>query len=247
MNFAWSCTLADLGEYVFTRRRGRRRGDDELALRHLGQRAVRSERRAQRRHVEPRQHHGPGAGRDASPAATRPGSTASGAATRPPSGSTASTTAPGRRARTPWARSSKGGALTTDGAGTIYALRGDGTQAFWAHDVATNTWTAKANTGTNVDGGRRARLPEPQRAEYVYATMGGSTAFKRYNVAHRHLERAGERAERTSRRAARSPRTARTSTSCAATATRSSTATTSPPTPGRRWRPCRSTSAGAAA
>ena len=51
------------------------------------------------------------------------------------------------RARTPSGTVKQGGALTTDGAGTIYALRGDGTQAFWAYDVATDTWTAKANTG----------------------------------------------------------------------------------------------------
>ena len=59
------------------------------------------------------------------------------------------------------------------------------TQAFWADDVATGTWTAKADTGQNVTHRRRARLPEPWRDEEVYATMGGKRAFKRYNVADR--------------------------------------------------------------
>ena len=72
--------------------------------------------------------------------------------------------------------------------------------------------------------------------------MGGSNAFKRYNVATGTLELAGERAEQhqEGRRAhdgrhqhLRPARRQRT---------RSSSATTSSPTPGRPWRPCRSTS-----
>ena len=38
----------------------------------------------------------------------------------------------------------KGGALTTDGVGTIYGLRGGNQQGFWAYDIVSNTWTAKA-------------------------------------------------------------------------------------------------------
>ena len=219
------------------RRRGRRGGDDELARSQLGQRPLRRERRAQRRHLEPREQHGRGAGRDRSPAATRPGSTASAAPTRPPSGSTASTPPPGRRARTPWARSSR---------------------AARSRPTAPERSTASAATGRRRSGPTTSPptpgrpRPTPDRTsteggalvylnvggtEYVYATMGGNKTFKRYNVGRRTPGPRWRTRRRTSRRAARSPPTARTSTSCAATSTRSSSATTSPPTPGRRWRP----------
>ena len=80
----------------------------------------------------------------------------------------------------------QGGALTTDGAGTIYALRGDNSQAFWADDVATGTWTAKADTGENVTTGAGLVYLNRGGIEEVYATMGGQRAFKRYNVASNH-------------------------------------------------------------
>ncbi len=77
----------------------------------------------------------------------------------------------------------QGGALTTDGAGTIYALRGNDSQAFWADDVATGTWTAKADTGQNVTTGGALVYLNSGGTERVYATMGGQRVFKRYNVA----------------------------------------------------------------
>ncbi|MCX7668613.1 MAG: hypothetical protein N2439_00885, partial [Anaerolineae bacterium] len=81
------------------------------------------------------------------------------------------------KANTP-AAIAKGGALTTDGAGTIYALRGGGTQAFYAYNIAAGSWTAKANTGVNVDeGGALVYLNG-----HVYALMGNGTAFRRYDI-----------------------------------------------------------------
>ena len=138
----------------------------------------------ERRHLEPREHHGRGAGRDHHQRLHGRRSTASAAPTRRPSGSTASTPSrlDGARANA-LGTVKQGGALTTDGAGTIYGLRGDGTQAFWAHDVATNTWTAKANTGTNVDEGGALVYLNVGGTEYVFATMGGNKAFRRYDVA----------------------------------------------------------------
>ena len=48
------------------------------------------------------------------------------------------------------------------------------------YDAATSTWTALANTRDERHDRRRARLPERRRDEYVYATMGNGTAFRRY-------------------------------------------------------------------
>ena len=208
--------VAPAGRVRLQRGRRRRGGDHELAGGQLVQRPFRRGRRAERRHLEPGQQHGRGAGRDRSPAATRPGSSPSAGADQ----TTFQKYGIDAAAWTPRANAlgtvNKGGALTTDGAGTIYALRGDGTQAFWADNVATGAWTAKANTGQNVDGGRRARLPE----------LGGrSRSTRRWAATSlQALQRLRPtpgtrcRARRTtSRRAARSPPTAPTSTSCAAT------------------------------
>ena len=46
----------------------------------------------------------------------------------------------------------KGGSLTTDGAGTLYALEGN-SKVFYQYDIVTNTWTSLANTSDNVGEG----------------------------------------------------------------------------------------------
>ncbi len=71
----------------------------------------------------------------------------------------------------------KGGALTSDGAGKVYALRGDKTQAFWVYDVTTNAWTSRANVESNVDeGGALVYLNG-----FVYALTGKEDGFRRYD------------------------------------------------------------------
>ena len=78
----------------------------------------------------------------------------------------------------------KGGALAADGAGTIYELAGNGTQGFSAYAIAGDTWTAKANTGTNVGEGGALVYLNSGTTKYVYALIGGGTkTFKRYDVA----------------------------------------------------------------
>jgi uncharacterized repeat protein (TIGR01451 family) len=77
-----------------------------------------------------------------------------------------------------------GGSLTTDGAGTVYALGGNTTQAFYAYTAATNTWATKASTGTNVGTGGAAVFLNVGGTKYVFAAMGNNTkTFKRYDVA----------------------------------------------------------------
>jgi uncharacterized repeat protein (TIGR01451 family) len=77
----------------------------------------------------------------------------------------------------------KGGALTTNGTGTIFGLAGGGTQTFWSYNIATNTWTARANTGVNVDLGGALVYLNVGGTDYIFATMGNGTGFRRYNVA----------------------------------------------------------------
>ena len=71
-----------------------------------------------------------------------------------------------------------GGALTSNGVDTIYGVPGDKTQNFYSYDAVTNTWTARANTGINMDAGAALVYLDG----FVYATAGNGTAFRRYNV-----------------------------------------------------------------
>ncbi len=78
---------------------------------------------------------------------------------------------------------SKGGALASNGNGIIYGLRGGTQQSFYSYDIATNTWTARANTGANVGEGGALVFLNVAGTDYVYALMGnGTTGFRRYNV-----------------------------------------------------------------
>lgn len=76
----------------------------------------------------------------------------------------------------------KGGALTTNGVGTIFGLRGDGQQTFYSHDIATDAWTTRANTGVAVSEGGALVFLNVGGTDYVYATMGNGTAFRRWAV-----------------------------------------------------------------
>lgn len=75
----------------------------------------------------------------------------------------------------------KGGAMTTDGAGTIYALEGN-SKVFYAYAIATNSWTTLAPTSDNANEGGAVQYLEVSGVKYVYALLGGSNRFRRYNV-----------------------------------------------------------------
>src|SRR5262249_57728860 len=77
----------------------------------------------------------------------------------------------------------KGGALTTDGAGTIYAFVG-GNQSFHGYDIASNTWSSRANTGTNTGEGAALQFLNVGGTDYVYALMGNGNSFRRWTVGH---------------------------------------------------------------
>ncbi len=76
----------------------------------------------------------------------------------------------------------KGGALTKDGAGTLYAFEGN-SKIFFKYDIATNLWTRLADTSNNVIAGGALQYLEVGGVKYVYALLGGSNRFRRYNVA----------------------------------------------------------------
>ena len=71
----------------------------------------------------------------------------------------------------------KGGSLTNDGAGTLYALEGN-SKIFYKYDILTNTWSTLANTSDNANEGGAVQYLNG----YVYAALGGSNRFRRYNV-----------------------------------------------------------------
>ncbi len=75
----------------------------------------------------------------------------------------------------------KGGSLTTDGAGTIYALEGN-SKVFYKYDIATNAWSTLANTSDNANEGGAVQYLNVSGTEYVFATLGGSKRFRRYSV-----------------------------------------------------------------
>ncbi len=77
----------------------------------------------------------------------------------------------------------KGGSLTVDPAThIIYALEGN-SKWFYKYDIATNTWTRLADTAANVNEGGAAQYLSVGGTKYVYALLGGSNLFSRYNVA----------------------------------------------------------------
>lgn len=77
----------------------------------------------------------------------------------------------------------KGGSLTTDGAGTIYALEGN-SKIFYKYTVSSNTWSALANTPHKdpVGEGGAVQYLKVGTVEYVFALYGNSNRFYRYSV-----------------------------------------------------------------
>jgi len=65
----------------------------------------------------------------------------------------------------------KGGALCYDGAGKIYATKGNSTYEFWVYNIAANTWTAKAfvPSGKGLKGGTSITYKDGK----VYLLAGG--------------------------------------------------------------------------
>lgn len=76
----------------------------------------------------------------------------------------------------------KGGSLTTDGAGTIYASEGN-SKVFYKYDILTNTWTRLADSPANFNEGGAIQYLEVGGVKYVYALLGNSNLFYRYNIA----------------------------------------------------------------
>ncbi|MBK7781193.1 MAG: DUF11 domain-containing protein [Ardenticatenia bacterium] len=74
----------------------------------------------------------------------------------------------------------QGGALTTDGV-DIFALEGNNSQNFKQYTISSNAWSSLANTGTNVGKGGAAVYLNTGTA-YIYALMGNGTGFRRYDV-----------------------------------------------------------------
>lgn len=73
----------------------------------------------------------------------------------------------------------QGGSLTTDGVGTIWGTRGNGQKGFWSYNATTNAWTSLTDVTSNVtDGGAVVFLNG-----FVYALTGNGTGFTRYSVA----------------------------------------------------------------
>jgi protocatechuate 3,4-dioxygenase beta subunit len=75
----------------------------------------------------------------------------------------------------------KGGSLTTDGNGRIWALEGN-SKDFYRYDISTNTWTARAETSNNANEGGAVQYLNVGGTEYVYALLGNSNRFRRYSV-----------------------------------------------------------------
>ncbi len=79
-----------------------------------------------------------------------------------------------------------GGAAMAHDRGNLYALRGDGTTAFWRYNIASDTWSS-----TTVSGAPMTQPPHPVsqggamvlRSVRFYVLFGNGSAFGRYNIA----------------------------------------------------------------
>ncbi|HSN74326.1 MAG TPA: SdrD B-like domain-containing protein, partial [Anaerolineae bacterium] len=82
----------------------------------------------------------------------------------------------------------KGGSLTTDGAGTIWALEGN-SKIFYRYNIVTGAWTpatgggSLAQTSDNANEGGALQYLNVGGTEYVFALLGNSNRFRRYAVA----------------------------------------------------------------
>ena len=71
------------------------------------------------------------------------------------------------------------GALSWDGAGTIYVVRGDNKNDFWAYNISTSTWTDLAAAPGNLNAGGAVAYSEGA----VYVLRGANTPeFWKYTV-----------------------------------------------------------------
>ncbi len=79
----------------------------------------------------------------------------------------------------------KGGSMTIDNSqDRIYALEGN-SKVFYTYVTkdATNAWSQLAQTSDNVGEGGAVQFLEVGGVKYVFALLGGSKRFRRYNVA----------------------------------------------------------------
>lgn len=75
----------------------------------------------------------------------------------------------------------KGGSLTTDGAGTIYASEGN-SKWFYKYNNATNIWTRLADSSVNFGEGGSICFLNTGGTAYVYALTGNGNKFSKYNI-----------------------------------------------------------------
>jgi len=87
----------------------------------------------------------------------------------------------------------KGGSLTATGTGVIYGSEGN-SKIFYKYDIPTNTWSRLADVSDNFNEGGSIQYLKlttsvgsggnaTAAGEYVYAMLGNSNRFRRYNVA----------------------------------------------------------------
>ncbi len=81
----------------------------------------------------------------------------------------------------------KGGSLTSDGAGTLYALEGN-SKVFYKYTIASDTWSPASGGGSlaqisaNANEGGSVQYLNVSGTEYVFALLGGGNKFARYSV-----------------------------------------------------------------
>lgn len=80
----------------------------------------------------------------------------------------------------------KGGSLTTDGAGTIYASEGN-SKVFYKYTIdasgtGAGAWTRLGDASANFNEGGGIQYLVVGGVKYVYAVLGNSTLFSRYNI-----------------------------------------------------------------
>jgi uncharacterized repeat protein (TIGR01451 family) len=87
----------------------------------------------------------------------------------------------------------KGGSLTATGTGVIYGSEGN-SKIFYKYDITANTWSRLADVSDNFNEGGSIQylkltssvgsgVTATAAGEYVYALLGNSNRFRRYNVA----------------------------------------------------------------
>jgi hypothetical protein len=76
----------------------------------------------------------------------------------------------------------KGGALTNAGGGVLYASEGN-SKWFYKYNIETNTWTRLADASDNFNEGGGIQYLNVGGINYVYAVLGNSNRFRRYNIA----------------------------------------------------------------